>query len=1497
MSTLVSTGSITIIDVNDGQSIGLTSINAILPASETGVVSSYAGAETSFKIAEAGKDITANYSYFVSGTGGGVSYRDSDDTADRTLVGPADGGLGGSNLLTLSEQFDLWNVNGLTAVTANNMVAPDGTTTADTSTGGAGTRYVIGAVTAGVNFTYSLYVKPADITKNIWIYVDGPGGIGSCTFAPATLTTIGKLGIAVSGQIISVGDGWYRMSMTFAPLATGTNACHIYPLNADLHGWWGAQLVSGSATVEYVPTNATVRSGNPGYMKIVSLTQDASWIDIVARRIGFPDTSRRFSMVRSNRGTTGANGINGATGQRGSVTAYVTGQASWTDAAANGYFTTNYAGVKVLGDTITEYGSGFAQTKMWSGSAWSLITQVVDGNLIVNGSVTSLAIAANTITATNMATDAITANSIVAGAISTSKIAANAVTAAQIAANTITASNIATATITAVQIAAGTITASNIAAGTITASNIATDTITAAQIAAGAIGASEIAAGSITADKLAIGDLSNMCNNPGFELGLVGWIPESAAWYSDTSTGAVKSGTKGITRSANGLNACRNSFDVQVSVGDVFYAAAWVKDTNAGVNVGYVRIRGKDKTGAEIWTSAQGALVGGATWTLSEVTGTVPASVVTINVELVATNTTGLISFDEVKLQRVSGVTLIQNGAITTDKIAVNAITADKIAANSISATNIIGGTITGDKIAANTISASKILAGSITANEIAGGTITGDRVVAGTITADLIDARGLSIKDAAGNIILAAGTALDFANVGGALKPANNAGQVLDTRSVNNGPILYPVGTTEEFKFRNVLGSAPGAGAAPPGSADFGGLTTLKTWGDSSGGSATQTFKSADGTFVRSAGNSSVTWGPWVVSFDAQNKPAFATDVTGIPYDKILSNDAATTLGFNPSFELWNSTLPDAWSSWASNTITKESSLVRFGKNSAKFVNNGQDGGIMMMTSWTIPMATGTIVSGTVDIYLESRTSGLPGMLFRVFTNAALTAYVDTCVQPVATTGGWQRVPFTARVGAGQGIYGIQVYIMGSWGGMPSGPFSGTCYFDGITFAFLDSSVDNKAITLTASGSLVGAGTGAVTITGLGYSGAMNANYTTNTNQLTDGSNLGGTASWGGVSGSGKPQDNATVGANSSNLTVGVGGNMISNSDLSAGVSNWATTWNAGGVANAGPVWDLAGVDWIPGGGHQVGVSRAGTDASASNWFDIGYVIPIHVVNGARYEFSAYLASHRAPVSLNVVWYNTNSSGVETYVAENGIQRQATNDNGGKNLSTWERVTAFLTVPSGATYCKIFLRGWATTSSGPYFWGTRFFMGQAGAAQTEFSPWSAGGAAGAFSELSKITASNASTFIADLAVNTLQIKGNAVTTDVFATAGGQALPYSWGNIIYTTITVPAPCYIYATGTAYLNMFASSGERATADMYISVNGGSSSVSTVSNVPAYSGWSAGADYLTNSHGVYVGAGTHSVAVVVEANRHAVPSGTTLGQLSMYSANLIVRAAYK
>ena len=55
-------------------------------------------------------------------------------------------------------------------------------------------------------------------------------------------------------------------------------------------------------------------------------------------------------------------------------------------------------------------------------------------------------------------------------------------------------------------------------------------------------------------------------------------------------------------------------------------------------------------------------------------------------------------------------------------------------------------------------------------------------------------------------------------------------------------------------------------------------------------------------------------------------------------------------------------------------------------------------------------------------------------------------------------------------------------------------------------------------------------------------------SNLTTNTNQLTDGANLGGTATWAGVSGTGKPADNATVGAT---FGVNIGGQITDTNSI----------------------------------------------------------------------------------------------------------------------------------------------------------------------------------------------------------------------------------------------------------------------------------------------------------------------------------------------------------
>lgn len=93
---IVSTGQITIVDVNDGLDAGLSANGVVLAADSAGTVASFATAETTLSIREAGVVSTAGWTIYVSATGGGISYRDSDDTADRTGTGAVNGLLTGT---------------------------------------------------------------------------------------------------------------------------------------------------------------------------------------------------------------------------------------------------------------------------------------------------------------------------------------------------------------------------------------------------------------------------------------------------------------------------------------------------------------------------------------------------------------------------------------------------------------------------------------------------------------------------------------------------------------------------------------------------------------------------------------------------------------------------------------------------------------------------------------------------------------------------------------------------------------------------------------------------------------------------------------------------------------------------------------------------------------------------------------------------------------------------------------------------------------------------------------------------------------------------------------------------------------------------------------------------------------------------------------------------------------------------------------------------------
>ena len=167
------------------------------------------------------------------------------------------------NLLTYSEQFDnaAWS-KFRSSVTANAVVAPDGTTTADllaedaTASNTHGLSRTV-TVVSGETYTFSVYLKAG--TRS-WVALDIGGGV---YFDAST----GAFGTTASGYTTSAtpaGNGWYRVAITRAAsstsifptieLATADNAKSYTGDGTSGIFIWGAQLNLGPAPTAYVPT-------------------------------------------------------------------------------------------------------------------------------------------------------------------------------------------------------------------------------------------------------------------------------------------------------------------------------------------------------------------------------------------------------------------------------------------------------------------------------------------------------------------------------------------------------------------------------------------------------------------------------------------------------------------------------------------------------------------------------------------------------------------------------------------------------------------------------------------------------------------------------------------------------------------------------------------------------------------------------------------------------------------------------------------------------------------------------------------------------------------------------------------------------------------------------------------------------------------------------------------------------------------------------------------
>jgi hypothetical protein len=170
-----------------------------------------------------------------------------------------------------------------------------------------------------------------------------------------------------------------------------------------------------------------------------------------------------------------------------------------------------------------------------------------------------------------------------------------------------------------------------------------------------------------------------------------------------------------------------------------------------------------------------------------------------------------------------------------------------------------------------------------------------------------------------------------------------------------------------------------------------------------------------------------------------------------------VYDNAFDASFGLNGNFHRWpiSATYPTGWALWANaGGISKEVTTVANAPNAIRMTTGGSDTGIV----YTINFGSGAtpVLGSYVEVRIAGYTvannsgSGTYGALVRLYTDTGLTTFRDTVLTFNKIAGGWQTQVVNAAVEAGETIYGMSIFLMGSWSaGIPGGAWNGTCIYD----------------------------------------------------------------------------------------------------------------------------------------------------------------------------------------------------------------------------------------------------------------------------------------------------------------------------------------------------------------------------------------------------------------------------------------------------------------